>query len=363
MLGAAEAAPRPGPTPATEIVMKPCLARLLLAASLCGASIASHAWTHYTVRLLAPGGSDAAFFESFADDLNSLGHALVRVVVSGSGTGYYVCRDDGCTLVGNSLNMQIHGLDDLDRLAGQIYEGHDYAFVGDLRIGYGRGACVSCGIGLESDAFASNHAGEATGWAQFGVAGTQAFKYTKATGLVSLGTLGGTSSQGRRINKHGNVVGQSMLPGDADSHGFLYARGLMTDLGTLGGRQSTAQDLNSHDTVVGCSLLADNLTQRAFRYESGVLSALPSLTARSSCANAINNHGVAVGTSQSAGGPKAVVFHKDGRVKNLNALVEPISGQHWTLEEATGINEAGQIVGNGRYRSVRRAFLLTPIAP
>lgn len=46
------------------------------------------------------------------------------------------------------------------------------------------------------------------------------------------------------------------------------------------------------------------------------------------------------------------------RVQDLNALIPPDSG--WRLEEATDINERGQIVGNGRYHGVRRAFLLQP---
>jgi probable HAF family extracellular repeat protein len=343
--------------------MKPRLAGLLAGAGLCAASALCHAAPQYTIRSLTQ--EFPPNVSVFALDLNSLGHALVSTSQSGGGgLAYWVCLDDGCALVGNDRNMVIHGLNDLDELARSVYQGYDYAFLGSNPIGYGRGACDYCGFGLNSEAYDGNSAGEATGWAQFsGPPGRLAFKYTKATGLVSLGTLGGTSSTGRRINKHGNVVGDSTLTGDSGPHGFLYARGVMTDLGTLGGQKSSASGLNSHDTVVGCSLLADNVTQRAFRYEAGVMSALPALTAGSSCAYAINDHGVAVGHSDGMNGARAVLFHKDGRVKNLNRLLEPVSGHGWTLTAATGINQAGQIIGNGAYKGMSRAFIMTPMAP
>lgn len=340
--------------------MKPFLAKLLVATSLCGACASSQAWTHYSVRSVALDVPPDV--QVFADDINNLGHVLVSTVGLGGDVGYFVCRDDGCDLVGNNRTMVIHALNDLDELAGAIFEAHSYAFVGSKKIGYGRGACNGCGFGLDSEAFDSNSAGEATGFAQFGLAGTQAFKYTKATGLVSLGTLGGTSSVGGHINKHGNVVGTSLLPGDTDTHGFLYARGIMTDLGSLGGRQTSALALNDHDTVVGCSLLADNLTLRAFRYETGVMAELPALGSGPSCAQAINNHGVAVGYSTGIGGARAVIFKGD-KIKNLNRLLDTASGQGWTLHDAVDINAAGVIVGNGSYKGQTRVFVLTPIVP
>lgn len=343
--------------------MKPRLAALLAGAGLCAAGALCHAAPQYTIRPLMQEFPPDVSVSTL--DLNSLGHALVSTFQSGGGgSGYWLCRDDGCVLVGDDRDTVIHGLNDLDELARSVYQGHGYAFLGDNPIGYGRGACDYYGFGLNSDAYDGNNAGEATGWAEFsGVPGPLAFKYTKATGLVSLGTLGGSSSTGRRINKRGNVVGDSTLSGDSGPHGFLYARGVMTDLGTLGGQKSSAMGVNSHDTVVGCSLLADNVTQRAFRYEAGVMSALPALTAGSSCALGINDHGVAVGYSDGVNGARAVLFHKDGRVKNLNRLLEPVSGQGWTLTAATGINQAGQIIGNGAYKGVSRAFIMTPVVP
>jgi probable HAF family extracellular repeat protein len=47
-----------------------------------------------------------------------------------------------------------------------------------------------------------------------------------------------------------------------------------------------------------------------------------------------------------------------GSLQNLNQLLPAGSG--WELLEATDINDAGQIVGYGRFQGRIRAFLLTP---
>ena len=45
---------------------------------------------------------------------------------------------------------------------------------------------------------------------------------------------------------------------------------------------------------------------------------------------------------------------------DLNLLIPPDSG--WILQSAAGINDAGQIVGNGLFGSEQTAFLLTPVS-
>ena len=49
------------------------------------------------------------------------------------------------------------------------------------------------------------------------------------------------------------------------------------------------------------------------------------------------------------------VLWKDGRMVDLNSLIDPSSG--WVLSEANGINDLGQIVGGGSLG----AFILTPL--
>jgi hypothetical protein len=66
-------------------------------------------------------------------------------------------------------------------------------------------------------------------------------------------------------------------------------------------------------------------------------------------ANAINDHGVIVGNP--------AFRYQGSSVIDLNSLV---AGSGWTLLTATGINNSGQIVGQGIINGTRRGYLLTP---
>lgn len=57
---------------------------------------------------------------------------------------------------------------------------------------------------------------------------------------------------------------------------------------------------------------------------------------------------------------RAFVF-TNGVMRELNNLVPANTG--WVLNGATDINDAGQIVGNGKHNGQDRAFLLTPTQP
>ena len=48
-------------------------------------------------------------------------------------------------------------------------------------------------------------------------------------------------------------------------------------------------------------------------------------------------------------------------MSNLNNLIDPASG--WRLDRATGINDAGQIVGEGLFNGDLHVFLLVPEPP
>jgi hypothetical protein len=45
-------------------------------------------------------------------------------------------------------------------------------------------------------------------------------------------------------------------------------------------------------------------------------------------------------------------------MQDLNKMISPRSG--WVLLQANGINDAGQIVGDGLFHGQSHAFLLTP---
>ncbi len=72
--------------------------------------------------------------------------------------------------------------------------------------------------------------------------------------------------------------------------------------------------------------------------------------------SAINGKGTIVGTLDN----RAVMLQKDGVCRDLNHTIDKQS-RHWTLLEATDINDQGQIVGFGSANGETRIFLLNPV--
>jgi probable HAF family extracellular repeat protein len=76
-----------------------------------------------------------------------------------------------------------------------------------------------------------------------------------------------------------------------------------------------------------------------------------------SAALAINASGLVVGYAAAPQGQHAFLYNGQTML-DLNNLIPSNSG--WTLIKATGINDAGQIVGIGGYNGAAAGFLLTP---
>src|SRR5262249_29652644 len=154
-----------------------------------------------------------------------------------------------------------------------------------------------------------------------------AFLYDGKT-MIDLGTLGGNDSVGEAINAKGHVTGYSdttVQPGlnEGPPNAFLYDGTQMIDLGTLGGLLSTGYAINDSDEVVG--------------------------------------------TSTTTSGGSDAFLYSNGTMFDLNSLISPTDPLHDAvrLDEATGINNRGEIVADGRYTSGplsgdSHAFLLIP---
>jgi len=218
------------------------------------------------------------------------------------------------------------------------------------------GSDYSTGYGLDD-------LGRVVGSSETADGRSHAFLYADGQ-MTDLGALGGdnpgwtTTAQG--INTAGQIVGYSYLP-SGDFHAFLYEGGAMRDLGTLGGDWSQAYAINASGQVTGQAYLPHNTRAHAFRLRNGKMTDLGAFR-QYSAGLAINGAGLVVGSANVHSDSTllvyhAVVFRHDAPV-DLNTLIPPNRG--WVLTEATGVNDAGQIVGYGKLHGVDHGFLLTP---
>lgn len=189
---------------------------------------------------------------------------------------------------------------------------------------------------------------------------THAFVTAKGT-LQDLGTLAGTgSSEAFGINDFGVIVGQSNTA-NGDVHGFTYENSKFVDIGTLGGSISAAVAVNQLGIVAGYASIAGDVNTHAIIYYRGHITDLGVLDQGDSFALAINDLGQVVGTSglNSTDGVIDAFIYSDGKLQDLNTLIDPSLGI--TLNSATAINDAGQIVVSGTDSQGNSAtFLLTP---
>lgn len=208
-----------------------------------------------------------------------------------------------------------------------------------------------------------NDAGIITGHSHDGTS-LRAFVWEEGTGMTDIGNFTPTgSSTGQGINAAGHVAGAGTTV-LGEQHAFYWDGNTMLDLGTIAaGEQSYAYSLNDANTVVGYgSLNAAGSTYGAFRWTAGGgIEQLDQLFSYDTRARDINNHGDIVGSSwiDGMGNSRAVLWPGGGAVVHLNDEIDPGGG--WLLTNATGINDAGQIVGVGNLNGASRAFMLTVI--
>ncbi|HEY1091828.1 MAG TPA: PEP-CTERM sorting domain-containing protein [Burkholderiaceae bacterium] len=193
-----------------------------------------------------------------------------------------------------------------------------------------------------------------------------AFIWTAAGGMVDIGTLGGISSTGHRINQSGQIVGSSQLANGV-THAFLTgANGVgMNDLGALNAASSNGYDLNDSGQVVGMLTFADG-SMRGFMAGAQGQSMVPiGLAGFYSGVYAVNNQGVAVGQMSTSSlryvagyySAHAFVTGPGGvGITDLNDLVALPDGHYFI--DVFDINDAGQILA---IDELDRSYLLTPV--
>ena len=200
------------------------------------------------------------------------------------------------------------------------------------------GAQAAFGAGI-------NDSGQIAGQYFSAATGTRAFLYSAGAAL-DLGDLGGGFAAANAVNNAGHVVGFSALD-DAPfhAHAFLYADGVMRDLGAFPDASlSEATAINEFDQIAGHGWVQGSF--HAFLYDDGMLNDLGTLGGRQSFAYDINSARQIVGYSDTVGDLETAAYlWQAGVMTDLNSLIDPAAG--WTLYQASGINDSGQIAAYG----------------
>jgi len=154
---------------------------------------------------------------------------------------------------------------------------------------------------------------------------------------------GGTQGQANAINQAGDVAGW-VTTSSGQEQAALWRNGTLILLGDLGGNYGEATAINNFGQVVGASNVAASSYQPVYTPNGQT------------------------GSYQSAGTLAPMVdslshafLWQNGTLIDLNTLLPANSG--WILQRATGINDAGQIVGYGTLNGLLTGFLLTPTPP
>jgi probable HAF family extracellular repeat protein len=308
----------------------------------------------YTVTDLGTlGGS---YSEAFA--INGSG-SVVGDSSTADGSGHAFLYSGGVLLDLNlpGTSSTARSINRSGQIAGYYYDGSYQGYVDT------NGQITDVGnLGaLYSAAYALNASAQACGSSMTSSNNEHAFLWSGGV-ITDINPFGGSYSAASGINASGQVVGYGYLP-NGNFRAFVRTGTTSRDLGTLGGDWSEADAINDSGKVVGQAYLAANFKAHAFLWSgSGALKDLGQLGGNYSQALALNSTATQIVGRASVPDPEFIVYHAflyaNGKMKDLNRLIP--SGSGWVLSEATGINDAGQIVGSGTVHGQQHAFLLNP---
>ncbi|MBB3224952.1 PEP-CTERM sorting domain-containing protein [Pseudoduganella umbonata] len=237
----------------------------------------------------------------------------------------------------------VSGINDAGTVVGQVeYQIDPSSLSAGAYIANANGTYVNIGAAFPSYSLAHyvNNSGTAVG--EFGtVAGPEkAFIYNNGT-LTTVGAENSWDGIGfHAINDSGSIAGSQRGNRTGVFTAFTYHDGQFTYLPGLGGTVNSVHDIDSAGTVVGGSNFSGDAYGHAVMWRDGEAIDLTPGFAYSTTAFGLNDLGQVVGTGSGPGW-----IWTDGRVAQLNQLIDPASG--WSIDSAFDINNAGQIVAHG----------------
>jgi uncharacterized membrane protein len=328
---------------------------------LAGATGAAPIPARYEASILGPVTYHAEVF-----DLNL--HGAASGYFYNSATGHnQACRfDAGVLTPAPGLDWHSYGvaINDPGAMAGAAGVG---AFLLD-----GGAVTFASSLGYDRLQFTGlDNSGVAVGWGEFGASPyreTVLYDHGVVTVLPITGGLGASAVD---LSQAGHVAGAIFIAAGPTGPGrelsFLYQGGTTTVLDLLPGQHTRAAAVNDLGQVAGTVYSIDETPAgwlfqfNPFQYSAADGSAR--ILTIPDCDDAgapdINHDGLMTGYYHIAGGGGPMVWNGT-EWADLNALIDPASG--WVLDQATAINDAGQIAGMGRLNGEARPYLLTPAA-
>ena len=178
----------------------------------------------------------------------------------------------------------------------------------------------------ESHAYRINDAGQVMGMSKFydgsdNEVAARPFFYTQATGIIDMGTLGGTKAEPRFINRQGRVAGASLTANNAGPHAFTWTLGGGMTALTLGGAQSFPTDINATGQVVGWGHTANGATRGFSWTEGGGIVDVGTFGGSSSAAYGATRNGQVIGRAALPSENMHAFLFENGQLKDLNHLV------------------------------------------
>ena len=154
---------------------------------------------------------------------------------------------------------------------------------------------------------------------------SHAFLWTRESGMVDLGTLGGSASWAHAVSDDGVVVGSSQTA-SGDNHAFAWSRHTgMVDIGTIGA-DSWAEKIGGNHTVIGQGYTPSGVRHGVIWTRRNGPVDLGTLGGDSSYADAVNDLGMVVGGSWTNGNGMWCAFAWSPQ-SGMTALEAPSGGQ------------------------------------